>query len=105
MLPTKYGSFMKRFVAHFIDVMLASVIAAIIVFPLGLLTAGTGVLAGLSLHNFNSHFFIDPEGFVRAALAGLSVERVRMCLGAAPATAPTCSLCWEEWSVSRRLSE
>ncbi len=38
MLPTKYGSFLKRFVAHLIDALLASTIAGLVMLPFFLLT-------------------------------------------------------------------
>ncbi|MBW7997921.1 MAG: RDD family protein [Candidatus Glassbacteria bacterium] len=77
MLPTQYASFLKRFVAHIVDIILASILAALVVLPLALLTAGTGVLAWLSLHNFN-HFsyYGDPEDIIRAVLASLPVAAI-----------------------------
>ncbi len=77
MLPTRYASFFKRFVAYVIDGIIAKTIAAAIVIPLGLLTAGTGILAGLSLRNSDRFFYYgDFEEMFEALAASLSIAAV-----------------------------
>ena len=78
MLPTRYASFLKRLVAFVIDGIIAKTLAAVIVIPLGLLNAGTGVLAGLSLHNKFDRFngYGDPGDLFKALAASFSIAAI-----------------------------
>jgi uncharacterized RDD family membrane protein YckC len=69
MLPTRYASFLKRFVAFIIDGILAKLVALVIVIPLGLLTAGTGILTVVSLRNSDQFFCNGDFGEIFEALA------------------------------------
>ena len=82
MLPTQYASFFKRFIAHIVDVVIASMLAIMIVIPLLLLMTGTGILAGISLHGLFDFFghldhqFRDPGEFFEFLAAGLPIATI-----------------------------
>jgi len=66
MLPTRYASFLKRLVAHFLDVMIAWGISAIFLVPLALFLVGGGIFSGL-IGGLNWHpgYQPDPEDILR----------------------------------------
>ena len=74
MLPTKYASFFKRLIAHVIDVMLASLIAGILVFPLILLVVPVIFARMFSFHGWSYTTVLDPELFVETLLGSLPVH-------------------------------
>ena len=77
MLPTQYGSFFKRLVAHLADVIIATLLAGIVVLIMGMLMAATGLLAGISLELFDSLFYMnDPADFFRHLMVGLPVASI-----------------------------
>ena len=77
MLPTKYASFFKRFIAHIVDVIIATSAAFIVVVVMGALMAGTGLVAGISLEIFDSSFFYGgPENVIRHLLTGLPIASI-----------------------------
>ncbi|HUU28486.1 MAG TPA: RDD family protein [archaeon] len=60
MLPTRYASFLKRFVAHVVDVLFASMIAGFLVLPFILLQI-PGIISRLHFVRWKFFGVYDPE--------------------------------------------
>ncbi len=61
MLPTKYASFHKRFVAYAIDKILAGLLSAFVLLPFALMTAGGEVIDNIFSHGWRFDLIAIPH--------------------------------------------
>ncbi len=64
MLPTKYASFFKRFVAHVIDVVLASMLGFLLLLPFALMTSGGEVIDKLLSNDWHFEMSAIPHSML-----------------------------------------
>ncbi len=67
MLPTKYASFFKRFVAHIIDVVVAIGIGMLVLLPFALMTAGGEVIDNI----FSRDWYLEMSAIPHSILGRL----------------------------------
>ena len=70
MLPTRYASFLKRLVAHVVDVIIAWCIAGFFIFPLVLFLIGSSIFSGFMLsEGWHPDDYANPAELLRSLFA------------------------------------
>lgn len=64
MLPTRYASFFKRFIAHLVDAFLANLLTALLVIPVALMFVSGGLLTRFIFDWEGIESWCDPEVFL-----------------------------------------
>jgi len=64
MLPTRYASFIKRFIAHLVDVFLANLLTGLLVIPVALSFLSGGILTRFIFDWEGIESWCDPEVFL-----------------------------------------
>jgi len=79
MLPTRYASFFKRFIAHLVDVFLANLLTALLVIPVALMFVSGGILSRfLLLQPWDLGSGTDPEEILELIVEMIPVPFVVM---------------------------
>jgi uncharacterized RDD family membrane protein YckC len=79
MLPTRYASFFKRFIAHLVDVFLANLLTALLVIPVALMFVSGGILSRfLLLQPWDIVPGTDPEEILELIVEMIPVPFVVM---------------------------
>lgn len=79
MLPTRYASFIKRFIAHLVDVFIASLLTALLVIPVALMFVSGGILSGfLLLQPWDLVPGTDPEEILELIVEMIPIPFVVM---------------------------